>query len=116
MTEYMDIERAKEQVEELQKAYVQQYGWTTTSSTPGSFWLWQRNFADVDKERLDWWIKHTTPTQREAQETRTRMPAAGWGPSKPEPYGLVGVPLDIAVSMTFRTLDLTRFGDPIDDD
>lgn len=34
-----------------QRAYLEAWGWRRTCNTPGSYWLWVRDFSDVDAQR-----------------------------------------------------------------
>ncbi len=87
------IDDAERALEEAQNNYLRRFGWTETSNTPGAYWLWRRDFADVDAGRIKWW-----------ETTVARKPPLG-APSKPEPYGVITAPRDLAVSMTRRALD-----------
>lgn len=46
------------ELEAAQRDYLKHMGWKQTSHTPGSFWLWVRDFADYDRRFDDWHAKH----------------------------------------------------------
>lgn len=65
-------------------SYLRRYGWERTCNTPGSFWMWVRDFADVDAQRE----KHYRP------------------PGSPfMSFGRIMADRDTAVMMTQRVLD-----------
>lgn len=80
------IEAAEQEVEYLKATYLRRFGWNHTSTTPGSYWLWKRDFADVDAKGKAWHDAH---------------PKA----SPHQPYGVITAGTDLAVSMTVRCLD-----------
>jgi hypothetical protein len=88
---HSDIEQAKQKIEELKESYLLRWGWISTCNTPGSCWLWRRDFSNEDAERHSLW-KSNGPGP------------LGW-PSEPRPYGVITAPIDLAVSMTARGLD-----------
>lgn len=91
LTLRQQISVAKEEVVALQERYLRRHGWDLTCNTPGSYWLWRRDFADDDATRHARW--------------KERGPGPlGW-PSEPRPYGVVTAGLDLAVSITERALD-----------
>ena len=85
------IQEAESDVEDFQKAHLRKFGWSLTCNTPGSYWVWRRDFGKEDEGRHKRW--------------RGAGPGPlGW-PSEPQPYGVITAPLDLAVSMTMRELD-----------
>lgn len=89
-TFHYDIEAAEQEVEQTKERYLRRFGWEHTSSTPGSFWLWRRDFADVDAKRMEF----------------DKLPPGPLGkPSPTVPYGVITASTDIAVAMTVRCLD-----------
>lgn len=90
-TFHHQIEEAIQQVEHLRNAYLMRWGWNHTSNTPGSYWLWRRDFTKEDAER------------------HARWKAAGAGPmgwpSEPRGYGVITSSTELAVSITVRSLD-----------
>lgn len=50
---YSDIGAAHEALEGAERAYLRHHGWKHTCSTPGSYWMWRRSFADVNARRLE---------------------------------------------------------------
>lgn len=90
-TYHRDILEAEHEITNRQQAYLERWGWKNTCNTPGSYWLWQRDFAHEDAE------------------THARWKAAGPGPygwpSEPQPYGVITASTELAVSMTVRSLD-----------
>ena len=82
-----DVLRKKEEI-------LRAHGWQNTCYTPGSYWLWRRDFADLDQKRVSHWE------------------ARGQKGNKPEPYGVVTVPLDLAYTMTEAVLDTFGPADP----
>lgn len=91
MTFAFQIDEAEHVLQQVKDRYLRRWGWETTCNTPGSYWLWRRDFAVEDKERHDRW-----------QEAGPGP--YGW-PSEPKPYGLITASLDTAVAMTRRCLD-----------
>lgn len=83
---HRDLERAEMEVERLKSAYLERWGWHHTSNTPGSVWIWRRDFADVDAKSRAWHEAH---------------PAA----SPHAPLGVITAPTDTAIYMTLRSLD-----------
>lgn len=93
MADYLSITTAEDDLRSAKARYLRRFGWEETCMTPGSYWLWRRDFADVDAQRLAWW------------EGCRAIGGTGGGPSKPTPYGVVTADLDLAVSMTRKALD-----------
>jgi len=90
-TFHSQILEAEHEVTNLQHAYLERWGWNNTSNTPGSYWLWKRDFSKEDTDTHARW--------------KARGPGPlGW-PSEPQPYGVITAPTDLAVSMTVRCLD-----------
>ena len=99
-TRRQKISEAKGVVSDLQRQYLQAHGWAYTCNTPGSYWLWRRDFAVEDAARHARW--------------KERGPGPyGW-PSEPQPFGVITAPEELAVSMTERYLDdaIDQDGDP----
>lgn len=71
-------------------AYLTRFGWKETCNTPGAIWLWQRDFADIDQQRLAWWDGISGPYGR---------------PSKPVPMGVITANMVSAIGMTRAVLD-----------
>lgn len=86
MTTIAKIEAARRAVAALEDSYLRRFGWGTTCQTPGSYWLWRRDFAAEDAEMA-------------------RIHAERKLPSPPPVYGVVTVPKDLAMLMTERDLD-----------
>ena len=76
-------------LEEVEREFLNFWGWNRTCNTPGSFWMWRRDFCDVDSLRLSHW---------EARQT----------PSKPQPYGVITASRSSAISMTNGVMYLLR--------
>lgn len=93
------IREADERAEQLRRDYLRHWGWSETCNTPGSFWMWRRDFSDVDADHRQWWL-----------DTCAKKPSLG-NPSEPRPYGVVTAPAEIAVQMTLRELDV----EPVED-
>lgn len=89
------MQDAERNLEDCKRAYLQRFGWESTCNTPGSYWLWRRDFAPEDAERLEQQEKHKYPTP-------------------PTPYGVITAGIDLAVSITERALDyeIDQDGDP----
>lgn len=91
---YTTILDAEADLSEVKERYLRRFQWSWTCNTPGSFWIWRRDFADYDKQRHDEWLGHS------------------WGPlgrpNAPIPYGVIAVSLDMAVAMTRATLDTDK--------
>lgn len=79
------IHIAEQELEDVKRAYLKKFGWKETCCTPGSYWLWVRDFSDIDAQRNKWSDDHKRPHE--------------------EQYGVLKVPTDLAVSMTRRVLD-----------
>lgn len=91
MAFYHQIEEAEQTLEAAKRDYLDRWGWKMTCNTPGSYWVWRRDFAKEDTERHARW--------------KERGPGPlGW-PSEPHPYGIITASLDLAVSMTVGGLD-----------
>lgn len=43
---YREIEHARMALEQAQYAYLKATGWRHTSTTPGSYWLWEKTLPD----------------------------------------------------------------------
>jgi hypothetical protein len=86
MSSYAEIVTAESVLENAKRLYLKRFGWTETSNTPGSFWLWTRDFADVDAVSAKWHEDH---------------PKA----SPHAPYGKVMASTDTAIRMTTAALD-----------
>lgn len=84
MTKYEHIDNLEHALNNARRDYLVRHGWRETSNTPGSFWLWRRDFADVDKKR----------------ETHYRPPGSAF-----HPYGIITADTDMAVKMTANELD-----------
>ncbi len=80
-----EIARLEERLENEKWSYLAAMGWKMTCNTPGSFWMWRRDFAKEDAER------------------QARHPATA---SPFEPYGIIMADTDTAVQMTMRELDM----------
>lgn len=95
MTTYDEIAEAINALEDLKKDYLLEHGWTQTCNTPGSYWLWKRDFSDVDEKSYHWW---QTTSERVMKEGRDP-------PSRPVPMGIVMADMDLAVRMTESVLE-----------
>ncbi|SNT20275.1 hypothetical protein [Sphingopyxis indica] len=91
MTFFYKIEAAKNALENVKTDYLRRWGWKQTCNTPGSFWLWQRDFSEEDAAAHARW--------------KARGPGPLGMPSEPRPFGIITAPIDLAVSMTARFLD-----------
>ena len=80
------IQDAENSLTRLKRNYLRRFGWESTCNTPGAYWMWTRDFADVDASRMKWNEDH---------------PNAG----KNRPYGRVMATEDLAVAMTKAVLD-----------
>ena len=85
MVIYGDIEDAEARTSDLQEAYLRRWGWQCTCDFPGAYWVWWRDFSDVDAGRNAWADEHGRP--------------------RPRQYGVIYVPKDMAVAITVGTLD-----------
>lgn len=92
---YRDIEQAETNLESVRAAYLRRWGWRQTCNTPGSFWLWRRDFADIDQKQLEWWQAAASRANREGRGA----------PSKPVPFGVITADTETAVKMTAKELD-----------
>lgn len=93
VTYYSQIEDARRAVEQLEHEYLRSWGWALTCNVPGSYWLWQRDFAPQDAERSKWW-----------EDACASKPPLG-NPSKPKPYGVITATAEMAMAITIRSLD-----------
>jgi hypothetical protein len=94
------IAEAQSEAKSLQEQYLRMHGWDCTCNTPGSYWLWRRDFANEDAAAHARW--------------KERGPGPlGWS-SEPQPFGIITANTDLAVSMTERVLDsdIDQDGDP----
>lgn len=78
------------QLEVSRTQYLRMHGWERTCNTPGSFWMWKRDFSDIDEKR------------------RASHPATA---SPFQPYGLIMAETETAVMMTIRVLDSYESGE-----
>ena len=76
-------------LKESQSNYLRLHGWQRTCNTPGSFWMWKRDFADVDEKRQAYHPPKASPFQ---------------------PYGVIMADTEMAVTMTMRALDIDESG------
>jgi len=88
---YADIEDADGRLRFAQEQYVKRHGWKVTCNTPGSYWMWQRDFTAEHAAALARW--------------KERGPGPMGMPIKPQSYGHLTVTLEMAVSMTRAVLD-----------
>lgn len=86
MTFAYQIDEAEAELDAIKARYLTRWGWTATCETPGSYWMWRRDFADYDATFDAWYAAHPERT-------------------RPQPTGALTLPLDLAVSMTRRALD-----------
>lgn len=87
MADYINtdtIETLEAKLRETKNAYLRLHGWTRTCNTPGSFWVWTRDFADIDEKRKAYHPPKASPFV---------------------PYGFVMAETDLAVMMTQRCLE-----------
>jgi len=91
MATHTRIEELTEDLRHAQEAYLRRHGWKVTCNTPGSYWLWQRDFTPEHEAAHARW--------------KERGPGPlGWS-SEPQTYGVITVSCDLAVSMTRSVLD-----------
>ena len=88
---YHEVEDLEFELQEKKRAYLRRFGWSMTCHTPGSYWMWRRDWAVEDAAAHARWVE------------RGAGPLGM--PSEPKPYGIVCVPEDIAVATTVRCLD-----------
>lgn len=65
MADYRDIISCGERLQVAKNGYLRAHGWRETSSTPGCYWMWRRDFADVNDRRL---AEHRAFCERIGQE------------------------------------------------
>lgn len=92
MTNYDRICELENQLESARRDFLKYHGWNMTCQTPGSFWMWQRDFKGEDLRRL------------ENHRERELRASPGRGPSPFVPYGVVTTGADTAIQMTLREL------------
>lgn len=90
---HRDIEAAVDALDQLKRAYLKRWGWSVSCNNPGSYWLWRRDFAELDAARVAQWVG------RQARKPSTSRP------TPPKPYGVITADLDMAISITLRSLD-----------
>lgn len=88
---YHQIEDAQVFIDKMQGDYLRRFNWVHSSNTPGSYWMWRRDFGAEDTDRHARW-KAAGPGPM------------GW-PHEPRPYGIITAPTELAVAMTVRFLD-----------
>jgi hypothetical protein len=88
---YAKIHKMTRDLAVAKRDYLVLHGWSCTCNTPGSYWMWRRDFATEDAVRHARWIDRGSGP-------------LGW-PSEPRPYGIVMASADLAVEMTARELD-----------
>ena len=93
MTFAHEIENQAAILQGLRENYLKRWGWQITCNTPGSYWLWWRDWKVEDEERTKGW------------ERRQKQKKTPNGTRPPKPYGIVCVGMDLAVSMTISVLD-----------
>lgn len=71
------------ELENAKVIYLERFGWSQTCHTPGSYWMWTRDFADYDA-----YLEQSHPA--------TASPF--------KPYGRVMAGIDTAVEMTRKTI------------
>ena len=52
MSTYAEIRECETNLEVAKGGYLRAHGWSQTSTTPGSYWMWRRDFGDVNARRL----------------------------------------------------------------
>lgn len=94
MSGYHAIEAAEREVEDMKSTYLRQHMWSATSSTPGSYWMWRRSFADVNERRA---AEHAAFCKRIGQSREQQsFPAE------------MLVDTDTAIRMTWAEIDPAR--------
>lgn len=86
------IESAERALNSARSAFLHDMGWGRTCNTPGSYWLWQRDFADVDAR----WREIEANREREGKPF----------PTPHRPIGTVIVDEEHAIIMSRASLDL----------
>lgn len=81
------ITEAQTALDAAKEAYLKAHDWTLTCNTPGSYWLWSRNFAAEDLDRAGRWSPD--PLGR---------------PARPLPWGRITAETEMAVAMTVMVL------------
>lgn len=100
LTMRQQLEEAEREVEDHKRGYLRRFGWDHTCNTPGSYWLYRRDFAAEDAARHAQW--------------KERGAGPLGMPSEPQPYGVITAGVDLAVSITKSALDyeIDQDGDP----
>lgn len=95
-----DLDRLKHELEAREDSYLRRWGWACSSHTPGSYWMWSRDFADYDREWDEW---------------NAKVAATGKG-SPHAAYGRITCGKDHALQITRSCLDeRPEDGGPFDD-
>ena len=97
MASYEEIEAAQERVEALKSEYLKRHGWSLTCHSPGSYWVWQRDFSDVDARSREWWERTKVRVESAVPPRRP--------PSEPKTFGVRHLPTDMAIGATRQLLD-----------
>lgn len=84
-----DVENAERRLHQLQDAYLRRWGWTISSHTPGSYWMWSRSFDDYNSRWDEW---------------NAKVAATGKG-SPHKPYGPMTCDKETALRVTRQCLD-----------
>lgn len=88
-----DIDTAERALIARRHGFLEAMGWKLTCNTPGSYWLWRRDFADVDAR---WKAIEIAKVARD-------------GKAFPSPHPVIGVIVcneDSAITMSRAILDL----------
>ncbi len=99
MGKFYEIDAAQDRVKYLKRCYLERFGWVSTCNTPGSFWLWRKDFKSHDEQRLKNFNKNF-PNRKPNDK-----------PDVPTPYGIITCGLDLAVAMTSQELDQDPYGE-----
>lgn len=85
MSTFDRICELENQLLSARRSFLTAHGWSSTCQTPGSFWMWKRDFTPEDDERAKRYI------------------ANGFG-DKFHPYGIITTGMETAIQMTVREL------------
>lgn len=96
MSTYGEIEQLELDLQGARSSYLRRHGWVQTCNTPGSYWLWRRDFAAEDQQNQTNW---KAICKQVADAGRVGMP------SPPSPMGVITADTILAVSMTRKRLD-----------
>ncbi len=96
------MERLDKEFKAAQAEYLRQYGWEHTSATPGSIWLWRRDFIRED----DMIVRNHNKLV-----ATVRMQGREYKGSNAMTHGVVLSDMETALMITYRYLEGFTYGE-----